>query len=224
MFYVLSDIHGNLRRFESIMSQINLQPDDTLYVLGDVVDRYPDGIMILRKIIEMPNARMLLGNHELMMLNAIENDADLRLWYSNGGKVTHESFKQLEKPVQKQILDYVHALPLNMDLTVNNQCYKLVHGAPVEQYGNYQLFYENERDFAVWKRFNTYDCNEEPYTIIFGHTPTKHYSWDRPLKIWHGIGMIGIDCGSGYPQNSGGRLACLRLDDMREFYSEESVD
>ena len=31
MTYVLSDIHGNLQRFESIMAQINLQPDDTLY-------------------------------------------------------------------------------------------------------------------------------------------------------------------------------------------------
>ena len=56
MTYVLSDIHGNLRRFESIMEQINLQSDDTLYVLGDVVDRYPDGIKILRRIMKMPNA------------------------------------------------------------------------------------------------------------------------------------------------------------------------
>ena len=50
MIYVLSDIHGNLRRFESIMNQINFQPDDTLYILGDIVDRNPDGIKILRKI------------------------------------------------------------------------------------------------------------------------------------------------------------------------------
>ena len=39
MIYVLSDIHGQKRRFESIMKQINLQPEDTLYVLGDVIDR-----------------------------------------------------------------------------------------------------------------------------------------------------------------------------------------
>ena len=45
MIYVLSDIHGQKRRFESIMKQINLQPEDTLYVLGDVIDRNPDGIM-----------------------------------------------------------------------------------------------------------------------------------------------------------------------------------
>lgn len=41
MIYVMSDIHGNMRRFKSIMSQINLQAEDTLYILGDVIDRYP---------------------------------------------------------------------------------------------------------------------------------------------------------------------------------------
>ena len=38
MIYVLSDIHGNLKNFNSIMDQINLQETDTLYVLGDVID------------------------------------------------------------------------------------------------------------------------------------------------------------------------------------------
>ena len=53
MIYVLSDIHGNAARFNSIMEQINLQPEDTLYVLGDVIDRYPNGIRILRKLMKM---------------------------------------------------------------------------------------------------------------------------------------------------------------------------
>ena len=48
MIYVLSDIHRNLRRFNSIMEQINLKQSDALYILGDVIDRYPDGIKILQ--------------------------------------------------------------------------------------------------------------------------------------------------------------------------------
>lgn len=102
MTYVLSDIHGNLQRFESIMTQINLQTNDTLYVLGDVIDRYAGGIKILRQIMRMPNAEMLIGNHEYMMLNAIghckdaveekenTNRREKRLWYRNGGMITHE--------------------------------------------------------------------------------------------------------------------------------------
>ena len=54
MIYVMSDIHGNLRRFKSVMEKIALKPDDTLYVLGDVVDRHPYGIEILQEIMAMP--------------------------------------------------------------------------------------------------------------------------------------------------------------------------
>ena len=76
MIYVMSDIHGNLERFESIMRQINLKEEDTLYILGDVIDRYPYGIKLLRKIMKMPNVKMLLGNHEYMMLQAIGHYKD----------------------------------------------------------------------------------------------------------------------------------------------------
>ena len=61
MTYVMSDIHGNMRRFNSVMEQINLQPEDTLYILGDVIDRHPDGLRILRKIMNKPNIKMLAG-------------------------------------------------------------------------------------------------------------------------------------------------------------------
>ena len=45
-------------------------------MLGDVIDRYPDGIKILRQIMQMPNAKMLIGNHEYMMLKAIGHCKD----------------------------------------------------------------------------------------------------------------------------------------------------
>lgn len=47
MIYVMSDIHGNMRRFRSVLEKIQLRPEDTLYVLGDVIDRHPYGIEIL---------------------------------------------------------------------------------------------------------------------------------------------------------------------------------
>lgn len=103
MIYVMSDIHGNMSRYESVMGKINLQPKDTLYVLGDVIDRYPDGISILQQLMRMPNVQMLLGNHEYMMLNALDTRTGMNpgfeailqldsrgLWYKNGGKVTHD--------------------------------------------------------------------------------------------------------------------------------------
>lgn len=59
MVYVVSDIHGNMQRWQSIKRQIRLKPTDHLYILGDVVDRYPDGLKILREIMKAPNMTML---------------------------------------------------------------------------------------------------------------------------------------------------------------------
>ena len=75
MLYVMSDIHGHLQRFESIMEQIKLGEGDHLFVLGDVIDIHPDGIQILQKLLRMPNTTVLLGNHELMMCRAVYKPA-----------------------------------------------------------------------------------------------------------------------------------------------------
>jgi len=242
MIYVLSDIHGNRRRFDSIMSQINLQNEDTLYILGDVIDRHPDGIKILRQIMKMPNAKMLLGNHELMMLNAIyypvpEHEAwrkdylerNLLVWYNNGGDITHNYLKRIRKSIRTDIFKFLDALPTNYEIDVNGKHFILTHAALACEYPKYTHRYNSERDFCVWHRYKTFPTIEGA-TVIFGHTPTNHYCLDTLLHIWHGNGWIGIDCGCAYPEGKdpwsgySGRLGCLRLDDMVEFYSEEFKD
>ena len=243
MIYVLSDIHGNLANFKSIMKQIKLKPDDTLYVLGDVIDRYPDGIKIIRKLMKMPNAKMLLGNHEYMMLEAIDDPFDsdnydeqyehlcrMRLWYDNQGRVTHNYLKHIRKDVRSEIFRYLRGLPTNLEIEVNGRKYRLVHGAPKELYTDYQRFYDNETECAVWQRWKDDDPDCDDCIGVFGHTPTQEFQKNNPLEIWTSYNKrrIGIDCGSGYPTAEMqhrkhpviGRLACLRLDDMKVFYSE----
>lgn len=235
MIYVLSDIHGNERRFESVLRQIGLGPNDTLYVLGDVIDRHPGGIEILRRIMAMPNAKMLLGNHEYMMLRALgcpyddyrDDGGAIDHWYRNGGEVTHNAIKGLSEPEVREITDYLRGLPLSINISVNATAYQLVHGAPVELY-SFDPKYRNPTHFAVWKRLGLYDRTCGGVTVIFGHTPTRHYQEGIPMTLWYGEGKIGIDCGSGYPEAGAegryGRLACLRLDDGKVFYSEEEPD
>ena len=241
MIYVMSDIHGNMRRFNSIMKQINLQPEDTLYILGDVIDRHLDGLRILRKIMAMPKAKMLLGNHELMMMQALglgpyahislgEDPARLfGRWYRNGGQVTHQHWKHLRKSLRAEIADYLISLPVNIDITVNDSHYKLTHAEAVETF-DYAWDKHRYRDcfeYAVWYRRFLEDAHPKDYTLVFGHTPTKHFQSGIPMSVFKDKNLIGIDCGSGYPEDvddedyGRGRLACLRLDDMKEFYSEE---
>lgn len=230
MIYVMSDIHGYGERFEKMLKLINLQPDDHLYILGDVVDRGPDGIKILRKIMNMPNVSMILGNHEHMMLEAlyypIETDSEIkrelklehyqRIWYNNGGDVTHYYLKHTRKNIRKEIFEYLNKLPLNIDVEVNEQKYVLVHGAPLATFSFTHSYYRDPVTHAVWTRLHSCDPLPEDKITIFGHTPTCKYQKGSPFTIYHAEDRIGIDCGCGYGQI--GRLACLRLDDMKEFY------
>ena len=228
--YVLSDIHGNERRFEGILEQIGLRREDTLYVLGDVIDRYSGGIRILRRLMSMYHVQMIPGNHEYMMLRALGEPLDshrddgtaLAHWYRNGGGVTHSNWQILRDRVCWDIMDYLHSLPLNIDVEVAGRKYRLVHGAPVECWKrNRSPQYPTETHFAVWHRLEMGEPLLPDTTVIFGHTPTCHYQEGMPMRIWHGSGCIGIDCGCGWPENrSGGRLACLRLEDGAEFYCE----
>lgn len=220
MVYVVSDIHGNMQRWQSIKRQIKLKPNDRLYILGDVVDRYPDGLKILREIMKAPNMTMLKGNHEYMMQQYFETGCDghcERLWYNNGGFCTHSAFKHCRKEYRKEILNYIASLPINIDIEVNGRSILLVHGAPIEAQHLSTRAYESDEAFSVWQRLRPYDMLYMDKLVIYGHTPVFCYESDLPAKIMIRSDKIDIDCGCGYEF---GRLACLRLDDMAEFYSD----
>jgi len=220
VIYVMSDVHGYDIRYKDILRQIKLKGDDHLYILGDVIDRYPGGLRVLRDTMKRPNVTLLLGNHEHMMRKALSESGtlqDMDRWYWNGGDITHRAFKYCGKEYRTAILDYIASLPLNVEVTVNGTDYLLVHGAPAETFAPRTSSFDDQTMHAVWSRINASDPLPEGKTVIFGHTPTKKYGSRFPMRIYHGDHRIGIDCGCAY--GSIGRLACLRLDDMKEYYS-----
>lgn len=226
MHYVLSDIHGVSAAFDAMLSLIDMQADDCLYIIGDVVDRGPDGIELLQRIRGMRNAVLLLGNHEYMMLNALRHPDDdwaLMLWWKNGCEATFRRFYELDEATREDLLRYLESLPVQMEVQAGGRRYCFVHAAPVELYepGHWR----DEREFAVWQRVPL----ELPprmagRTVIVGHTPTKFVQradWPR-MRIAHGDGMIDLDCGCVF-SDYGGQLGCLRLEDMTEYYSVEGI-
>ena len=110
----MGDIHGDIQRYNSIMTKINLKSEDKLYVLGDVIDDMPYGIEILLELMQMKNVTVLLGNHEYMMLNAINNPHNsslLHKWLQNEGILTLENFLHQNKATQeknKSMSGYIH--------------------------------------------------------------------------------------------------------------------
>lgn len=223
--YVMSDIHGEADRFYAMLKKISFSPEDTLYIIGDVIDRGPDGIKLLRKIMEMPNAVMLLGNHEYMMLQYMDPDAtaaDIRRWNRNGNAPTLAAYRRLEERDQQDILRFLCARPTHLKVEVNGRKFYLVHGFPGETVHD-----------QVWGRPSIHAPNPIPNCqLIIGHTPVlsliqdeiqqMHYAMElesrgEHLEICHAPGFIDIDCGCGH-SISIKALACLRLEDMIEFY------
>lgn len=238
MIYVMSDIHGSKRRFDAVMKQIKLTDEDTLYILGDVIDRGEHGVELLQRIRAAKNMRMILGNHEYMMLCLLRAGYDpadrtqeqrREHWYRNGGDVTHRDIKKLSDAERESLFDWIDALPTELDITVNGRRYKLVHAMPKELFYLAKRPQLGEKYFSVWDRQSGEAPLSGEYTMIFGHTTSHHYQDGSPMRIWHGPDRMDIDCGSAYPDVQDknaefiGRLACIRLDDMREFYSGESI-
>lgn len=220
MTYVLSDIHGEIDRWNAMLELIQFSDNDTMYVLGDVIDRKPGGIEIILDIMQWPNVRMLLGNHEKMCLDTFwsSNDYDARrLWRYNGGGITHRIMTYILPTEDRlRILRFIQELPDHLEITVNGRDFYLVHGMPGEtQYDR------------IWGRPEPPPT--EPLipgkTVICGHTCTyflnslaEGYDEDAPFEIFYAPGLIDLDCGCGN-ETELRRLACLRLEDMREFYT-----
>lgn len=223
--YVMSDIHGEADRFYAMLEKIHFSADDTLYILGDMIDRGPDGIPLLREIMAASNMVILLGNHEYMMLDYLKPDPDpiaIRRWNRNGNRPTLDAFLKLKAREQKEILNFLKSLPTHLEVEINDQWFYLVHGFPGT----------NVHD-EVWCRPELDTPNLIPgYQVIIGHTPVLsliqpeeerfRYAMDlesrgEHLRILHAEGFIDIDCGCGhiYPIKA---LACIQLEDMVEFY------
>jgi len=68
--YLVGDIQGCDAAFARLLAELEFSPSrDTLYVLGDMVNRGPDSADTLRRLMGMGNSvQCVLGNHDLHLL------------------------------------------------------------------------------------------------------------------------------------------------------------
>lgn len=220
--YVMSDIHGCYDKFIEMLKLINFNDNDELYILGDIFDRGPEPIKILDHIIGNKNIYLIKGNHEQMFIDAIDHK-DYMHWYCSGGQVTHEKIMELGQEKEQQIYDYIKSLPIIK--IVDN--FILVH-ANLYTPRNYELLNEDElikiqnNDHTLWDREHIGEEKRyKDYTIICGHTPVQTISEElrKESKIYYSNNYCYIDCGCVFDKViDSSKLACLRLNDMKEFY------
>ena len=218
------------------MQAIDLLPDDTLYVLGDVIDRGPDGCKILLDMMGWPNVLPILGNHEFTAAvclpwlmeevtdRSLADLDDARLaalqdWIRNGGGPTLRGLQKLSRAEREDILDYLREMELYAEAEAGGRSFVLTHAGldhfspdkPLEDYALEDfLFCRPKPDEAFWP---------DRY-LVYGHTPTRllRAQMEQPLSddILRCGRQIAIDCGCGFD----GKLGCICLDTMEEFYVE----
>ena len=234
MTWVMSDIHGCLSEFKELVGELNLTEDDTLYILGDLINHGPDSWGCVEYARSLPNTVILRGNHEQMILE------ERWLWEQNGGKKAIQEFDRLPPEKQSEIKDWVESLPKWKVIKVMGKNYILVHAGldvskrqkgerlsslmecPIRQTGQYG------EDHKLWIREEFLLAPAlKNYKVIFGHTPTKTIPTWRKSEIWFGApkfisketalyrgDKIGVDCGCVH----GGSLAAYCIETTEEVY------
>ena len=124
MIYCISDIHGNYKGYKKLLEKVNFNDKDTLYVLGDVIDRGRQSIKILQDMMLHPNIIPIIGNHEYMgihclkflmqeimeeSISSLSEDIirGLLEWQNVGGQVTMDEFHKLSKEEKQDIINYL---------------------------------------------------------------------------------------------------------------------
>lgn len=93
--FAIGDIHGCSTALKTLIDAIDPGPDDTIVVLGDVIDWGPDSRNCVQQLIDLSGRCQLVlvrGNHEEMLFAALESQSELRYWLNFGGEETLKSY------------------------------------------------------------------------------------------------------------------------------------
>lgn len=232
MHYFVSDIHGEYELFLHLLDKIGFSDDDTVYILGDIVDKGERSVELIDFVRSEPGFVPIYGNHEysfikyyhgLMRSCSSEVDAEnvllkLRDYFPDGEKLSWNA------------VDYVESLPFYIE----DDGFICVHAGvalggdgmilPLKSQLHETLVYD--RNF----KDDGFVLSGNNKTVLFGHTPCSYSNGtgkfiktpkagvNVPEKLTD-YSKIRLDCGVFIT----GMLGALRLEDMSEFYVEKSV-
>ncbi len=118
----MSDLHGNYKAYKDMLEKIEFSNADTLFILGDILDRGPHPIKIILDVMNRPNVEVLAGNHCMMALECmsflmrevtLESLAELNIekieklvnWQQNGAETTINEFRNAIQQRGRQFLN-----------------------------------------------------------------------------------------------------------------------
>ena len=223
MTYVISDIHGNYEKFQSILSQIGFSDRDVMYVLGDVVDFGEGAMELIADLSVRVNVYPVAGEHDFLAARMLKGfakmlksgsapDADyiaeMTAWVQDGGQATLDAFRALSEDEREGVLEYLEEMTLFEEAEIGGERYVMAHAGIADFDPDTDLWDYQPEDFFSEPLDASYALMEDA-TVIVGHVPTKSG------RIERGESSIFIDCGAG----EGGTLGCLCLETGKEYYA-----
>ena len=209
--FVVGDVHGCADELERLLDYLAPGSADTVVFLGDYIDRGPSARAVVERLLRLaaegPRCVFLKGNHEDMFLGFLgRHGAYGEAFLRNGGDVTLRSYG-LEGLSGADVAASLPAAHLaffeRLQLTFEHGGFLCVHAGVMP---DRPLDAQREEDL-MWVRGEFVKWPHPfPFTILFGHTPTRDVFDNRPYKI-------GLDTGLVY----GNKLSCLELADLRLF-------
>jgi serine/threonine protein phosphatase 1 len=106
----IGDIHGCLAALATLIDAIEPGREDTVVALGDYIDRGPHSRGVVDRLIDLARrCRLvpLLGNHEEVLLAALRDISNLRLWLTLGGTDTLRSYGWVSGGPRRALADWI---------------------------------------------------------------------------------------------------------------------
>ncbi len=227
---ITGDIHGCYLTLRSLLEEkVKIDHEDKLYFVGDYIDRGPRSREVLDYLIDLKWRGFKIfpvrGNHEEMMLKAMEDPAFLQAWFNNGAVHT---LRSLDVP-EECIYDYEcfrHILPRytrfleSMPYFIEEEDFVICHAGL-----NFKLSSPMEDiESMLWIRDFNYDpAKISGRTLFHGHTPVPLAELEPLLKDKNRK-VINLDAGCVYTGLPGYGYLLAFDAGSGEFFSLKNLD
>lgn len=219
--WVIGDVHGMYDAFQGMIKNPEIKEDDTVILIGDIIDRGHDSCKMLKWAMEniTPDGKyqMVLGNHEDNIIQDYEEKISSKYSrYTDDNDISvldcHYHFDvymysmgfETVKSV-KPFIEWFKTLPLYKKITVDKpdgkkQEYIIAHG--------WYTAKEYERDTFLWYRdiedlYRTFPKTINPEDILSGNFIPDGFTEDFNSALYNGAilihGHTPVFCDNGYP-------------------------
>jgi serine/threonine protein phosphatase 1 len=170
----IGDIHGCATALHTLLEAVRPGRDDVLITLGDYVDRGPDSNRVLETLIKLESQtqlKPLIGNHEILFLDALARRIDPEGWLRVGGSETLRSYSPDHASLSWELVNPAHVEFLTERCLryFEDEKHLYVHANA----NAYFSLADQTDDWLFWTRFDDAYPHVSGKMMICGHTAQK---------------------------------------------------